>query len=154
MNPCAGHPAKSTRLSDLWLYWVTGLLTGTVPWCSLLDDHPMRWIFYLIFVFVNSYDNLNYSIMNPRAGHPAESTRFSDLWLYWVTGLLAGIVPWFSLLDDLPMKWIYLIDIFILSFWYCYKKMYYSHKTGVALKFILMASTLGSSSSYTISSFF
>jgi hypothetical protein len=103
--PRAGHHAESTRLSDLWLYWVTGLLTGTVLWCSLLDGHPTMWILYLIFVFLNSYDNLNYSVMNPRAGHPAESTRFSDLWLYWVTGLLTGTVPWFSLLDDHPMKW-------------------------------------------------
>jgi hypothetical protein len=37
----------------------------------------------------------------------------------------------------------------LLSFWYCY----YSHKTGVAHKFILMASTLGASSSHTISFF-
>ena len=106
--PRAGHHAESTKLSDLWLYWVTGLLTGTVPWCSLLDDHPTRWILYLIFVFfffLNSYDNLNYSIMNPRAGLLAESTTFSDLWLCWVTGLLTGTAPWFCMLDGHPMKW-------------------------------------------------
>ena len=107
-STCTGHPAESTGLSDLWLYLITGLLTGTVPWCSLLDDHPTRWILYLIFVFVfflNSYDNLNYSIMNPRTGLHAESTRFSDLWLCWVAGLLTRTAPWFCLLDGHPMKW-------------------------------------------------
>jgi hypothetical protein len=100
--PRAGHHAESTKLSDLWLYWVTGLLTGTVPWWP---PHDVNTLPNFCFCFLNSFDNLNYRIVNPRAGHLAESTTFSDLWLYWVTGVLTGTVPWFPLLDGHPTKW-------------------------------------------------
>ena len=57
---------------------------------------PTIWIFYFI---------IKIELGNTHAGHHAESTRFSDLWLYWVTDLLTGTVPWFSLLDGHPTKW-------------------------------------------------
>ena len=106
---------------------------------------PTIWIFYFI---------IKIELGIPRAGHLAESTRLSDLWLYWITCLLTGTVPWFSLLDGHPTKrttryYIFNHYFLLLACWYCY----YSHKTGVAHNFILMAWTLGTSSSHTISLF-
>jgi hypothetical protein len=63
--------------------------------CNLCDDNIRS-----LHIFFNSFDNLNYRIVNH-----AESTIFSDLWLYWVTGVLTGTIPWFSLLDGHPTKW-------------------------------------------------
>jgi hypothetical protein len=114
----AGHYAESTRLSDLWLYWVTGLLTGTVPWFSLLDGHPTKIVGWPSSREHQGTVPVNRSVT--QYNHKSESLVLSVWWPARGIPNSILIINYMLNLATLRNERLVNIHVFLINIFYCW----------------------------------